>query len=651
MKVFPRPSENTVNVGNPGDSASPIDTRSITMCGIWGFFGTYARQVNIDLMNSLLKHRGPDDCGSYVSEQLVMGHTRLSIIDVSGGHQPISDPSSGLVLVFNGEIYNFRELRKELDDRGFIFSTRGDSEVVLNGYKAWGSSVVEKLEGMFAFAIYDERAHTLFLARDRMGVKPLYYARWGGMFGFASEIKALLGMPGARSSPNKRAIESYLRFRHVLGNETFYEGIYSLDPGHYMVLTESGCSIERYWVRPRPGHRELPEEPVEDIVAEVRRLVTRSVIRHMMSDVPYGCYLSGGLDSSIVASVMAQNSDQPVQTFTIGFEERGFNEFEPAKIVAKHLGTDHHEILLSRERYLEEWENLIWYKDQPLAVPNEVALAVLSQELKQYITVVLSGEGSDELFAGYGRIMRSPFDLEQLMRGVGSDELRQKYGSQTFQSEVDHFIHLYDYFGAVHLAKLFRPEHKDLYPLDGFRGVFDRAFSPSYSYEDNILYFFQEHHLPGLLGRLDTATMRASVEGRVPFVDDHLLVEYVNRIPFGLKNKLLRDPGELKGLTGDSISEVWDVPKYVLKKAFEDIVPACIVTRRKMGFPVPLDDWFSGGLMTYAHSVLIKNPPPVLDEILDRDELERWLRNSSGTKGQGQKVWMLVNLSIWCQRF
>lgn len=606
------------------------------MCGIVGFVsGIKHREKIIREMNNLIIHRGPDDEGYYLNELIALGMRRLSIIDLVSGKQPIRYKSYNII--FNGEIYNYRELRKILEEKGYSFSTNSDTEVLLKMYAEFGEKLLPYLDGMFAFAIWDEKFKRLFLARDRMGKKPLYYFFNGLDLVFASEIKAILAYPNIAKKLNLKVINSYFQYRYIIGNETFFENIYSLSPGHFINFDskQKKLVIKKYWELPLISKKK--DLGMKYYLEQTKKKVIDAVVERMISDVPIGAYLSGGLDSSIVASVMAKSlGNKKLSTFTIGFKEEEYNEFAYARLVSKKWNTDHHEILLENDRYVEAMDKLISLKDAPLSVPNEVPLYLMSKELKKYITVVLSGEGADELFGGYGKIFISYLGCK------GNEQ----------KGFMDLFLDRYNYTSNDVLKKILSTNLnkvicKEKYTYKIFQNYFKKI--NSLEIEDKIPYIFQNLHLQGLLQRLDTATMAASVEGRCPFVD-HDLVEFVNSIPFkykirwkdnDLKNKAISD-----NLQAEEISEELDITKFILKGAFKDFVSKEIINRRKMGFPVPLDIWFKGRFSSYVKEVLE-----------DKRTVNRGIYNAeyliSGEyfEQSGIALWMMVNLELFLRKY
>lgn len=603
------------------------------MCGIVGFISDInAREKIIKQMNDLIIHRGPDEEGYFVNGSVGLGMKRLRIIDLISGQQPIHYKS--LTIIFNGEIYNYKELKRLLEKKGYSFKTNSDTEVLLKMYAEFGDKSPAYLNGMFAFAIWDEDSQNLFLARDRFGKKPLYYFN-GGDFVFASEIKSILAYPDVKKELNLKVINSYFQYRYIIGEETFFKNIYSLPPGHLMAFNkkQKNLTVKKYWELPVSSNKK--DLGMEYYVKETRKKVVDSVARRMISDVPIGAYLSGGLDSSIIAAVMSNlQKSKRLSTFTIGFKEEQYNEFEYARMTSKMWNTDHHEILLDMKGYIASMEELINYKDAPLAVPNEVPLYLMSKELKKYITVVLSGEGADEAFGGYGRIFISYLGWEKT-HGKGF---------------MDFFLEKYNYTSSEALSKILRADvnqiiDRDQYTRKIFGSFFDKV--TSLEIEDKIPYIFQNLHLLGLLQRLDTTTMAASVEGRCPFVD-YELVEFANSIPFKYKIKWNDDLNvNIDDLPAEDISEKLDTTKFILKSAFKDMLPEKVVSRKKAGFPVPLNLWFQEGFGDYSRKILY-----------DKKTLNRGIYDSSYLKSEnlfkdngGMTLWMMTNLELFIRKY
>jgi asparagine synthase (glutamine-hydrolysing) len=512
--------------------------------------------------------------------------------------------------------------------------------------------------GMFAFVIYDLRDKSLFVARDRLGIKPLYYQKTQNGLCFSSEIKSIIKINGAAPVVNLRAISSYLSYRYTLLGDSFYEGISQLEPGYFLHIKHNGETVhKRYWSFSEKLSEQKIDHGEKYYLENLRELFHSSVKYRMIADVPVGAYLSGGVDSSAVVAEMSKLTSKPIETFTIGFSEKDYNEFEYSQIVSKKFQTNHHEILLSSGDYLGAMQKLISFKDAPLGVPNEVPLYLMSQELRKYITVVLSGEGGDEIFGGYGRIFRSADDFEKLNNLSNSTasklklSLLSKYKGKKLNSKIDHFLYLYQYTKSDAI--------NDLFCSNVDSGKFEADLKASFeyymeevskaSYVNQMMYVFEKLHLPGLLQRVDVTTMAASVEARVPFVD-HRLVEFAFTIPEKYKLKWnSKDCLEAsRALTGDSISEVFDTPKYILKKAFEKQLPSTILYRKKMGFPVPLSKWFEGDFMSTA-KVILQESKLVDLGIFNKKAINVLLSTNfkSQDHAAAMKLWMIINLELF----
>lgn len=644
------------------------------MCGILGVVNLENRspmnKKSFSCMLDLLSHRGPDDSGIFSDENVIFGHRRLSILDLSSlGKQPMTSFSKDVCIIHNGEVYNFREIREELKKRGYKFRSSTDTEVILNAYIEYGIDCVNEFRGMFAFAIYDKSQKKVFVVRDRIGIKPLYYSVFDGKFIFSSEVKAILNYPNFPREEDVVGISSYLSYRYPIHDYTLFKKVKSLLPGHYVEIDicKKKFTIKKYWDLPIVEYKEDKGEVF--YVTKLKNLLIESVGYRMISDVPIGAYLSGGIDSSIVVALMSQLRGGPIKTFTIGFKEEGFNEFDYARKVADMYRTEHYEILLTAENYIEEMKKLIEYKDAPLGVANEPALYVMSKELKKYITVVLSGEGSDEIFGGYGRIFRSPFDYKRLKllekyEDLGSEEviklmkenLIRKYGYRKFQNEVDFFLFLYQYISWEEKETLFSKEFlsyldKDKLLNEVFYDYFDRLKGLT-TYE-KFIWIFEKIHIVGLLHRVDTTTMATSVEARVPFVD-HKVVEFAMTIPVKYKVKWKSFLHKLSAsiYNTDQISEVYDIPKYILKKTFESDLPKEVVWRKKLGFPVPIHKWFGKTFRDFAKDIFLSHEArqrgiyniKFLEQILNGSEVEK-------NHKLGLKLWMLLNLELWFRKY
>jgi len=640
------------------------------MCGIFGkVYSSSNSNYNKDKFYkalNLLEHRGPDNFGAIFKPEFSFGHRRLSIIDLSeNANQPFTSNDGLVTIVFNGEIYNFNELKANLTHK-YLFKTESDTEVLLNLYYEHGIECLDKLIGMFSIAIYDERENVSYLVRDRLGIKPLYYFYHNNDMTFSSEIKSILDYEDYNFELNELAISSYLSFRYPILNDTFFKDIFSIAPGNFIKIKNGNFSIHKYWTPENNFKMQSNDKGEEYYIDEVRKLLLSSVKYRMISDVPIGAFLSGGVDSSIITAIMAQEASSPIKTFTIGFEEQGYNEFDYASIIASRYSTDHHEIVLSGENYIDKMDELINFKDAPLSVPNEVPLHMMSKELKKHITVVLSGEGADEIFGGYGRIFRSPYDYARFKelqmnnyskkdKEIFLNNYNNKYSNKTFNSDLDHFYNLYGY--TTNDEKLLFCNQRVINSnyekklKDFFGSIFNLLGNDSYY--NKMLLAFEKVHLQGLLYRVDMSTMSTSVEARVPFVD-HRLVELAFEIPIKYKLKWVSEKMKLKSklLMSDKISENYDIPKYILKKAYEKDIDSKVLYRKKMGFPVPLNKWFGGSFNNYAREILL-DQKTINRKLINTKEISKILLSNKllDNHGLAMKIWMLINIELFNRKY
>ncbi len=636
------------------------------MCGIAGLLDLSGRQVDPAIVASMrdsLAHRGPDEHGIWTDGAVGLGHRRLSIIDLVDGRQPMAEPETGTVLTFNGEIYNYREIRDVLVQRGHQFHTSSDTEVVLRSYLEWGEDLCQHFNGMFAFAIWDPRENKLVMARDRLGIKPLYWTKIGSQFAFASENKAFMAHPDFVIEANLDGVSSYLTFRQAVWNTCFFKGVNKLLPGHMLVLKNNDIRDRAYWTLPI---REESEDLGEDVYLErAEELLSQAVKRRMVADVPVGSYLSGGLDSSIIAALMVGHSEQQVKTFSVGYVEEGYDEEGYAQMVAHHVGTHHEHLTLEQDDYLNTWRDLIKINDIPISIPHEVALYQLSAHMKETVSVALSGEGADELFGGYGRVQRSPMDWKKVaaVRAVIGPKFSEMIGNmQQFkgtpvswlrhEQHMDHFFDVYNWMPFGEKWDLMTGDARNEINNDNqvigiFQDLFDNvADADPY---DRILHAFQKIHLGCLLDRLDMMSMASGLEARVPFVD-HELIEYVVNIPVRHKMRWKSKLSQARSLfqSSFSASENLDHNKYLLRRIGDKCLPPEIARRKKLGFPTPLDSWFKGNLKNVAMEVLL-DPRARERGIFDPDKVERFLRNRQDLPYDfyGKKVWMMMNIELW----
>jgi len=597
------------------------------MCGITGIYSVNSIK-NIEdrilRMNASIAHRGPDSAGFYYDKNLALGHRRLSIIDTREvSNQPMHSNKGLWHIVFNGEIYNFEEIRQQLK---YDFKTNSDTEVILAAVEERGLNwFIDKANGMFAFALYNSETKHMLLVRDRLGIKPLYYYNDGENLIFSSEIKAILSSGLVTAEFNEHAVDEYLANRYVRTPYTFFKNIFQVNPGNYLSIKKDLSVIEnKYWDIPQNFNMSKNYNEAE-LLKKLDTELNKAIKYRLIADVPLGTYLSGGVDSSLITGITALNNTEKLNTYTIGFEE--VNEFEYSKIIANKYHTEHHEILMKKEDYMSNWERLINFKDAPLGVPNEIPLAVMSSKLKENITVVLSGEGADELMGGYGKIYRAPFDYSN---------------ENPKESFYDYFISKYDYVPRDMRDQLINT------PIN-YRQEFDTELRASFdanSNEESIFKYFHKYHVKGLLQRVDMTTMQTSVEARVPFLDHNLIEFAYKSIPYDLKLHWINEESkkQAKSMNSNQYSETLDTPKYLLRKLSYKYLPKEIVERKKVGFPVPLTEWFEN-LETLAKELLPKAnwlKAGVVNDLIEKSRTET---------RSGQILWMFVNIEIFKKNY
>jgi asparagine synthase (glutamine-hydrolysing) len=623
------------------------------MCGICGVFHpdrpTRVSRNSLVGMNDQITHRGPDDDGFFVEENVGLAMRRLSIIDIQTGHQPITNEDENLWIVFNGEIYNHQELRKELEARGHRYRTKSDTETIVHLYEQYGEDCVQYLRGMFAFTIWDRSRRRLFIARDRLGIKPLYYYYDGKTLLFGSEIKAVLAHPGMKPEFNRQTLEEYLAFGYISGAESMYAGIRKLLPGHILKLDERGqLETSQYWdlnVAVDDGNR-----PREHYVVRYREMLEECVSSHLMSDVPLGVFLSGGLDSSAVAALATKIRKEPLETFSVGYGEEVFSELPYARTVAEHLKSKHHEVRLSREEFFQTLPRLIWHEDEPIVWPSSVALYFVARLARERVTVVLTGEGSDETLGGYTRyawtLLNSRMDsvYRALTPAAGRRLLRRMINdgplSATTKRKLEHTFLVRDgaswpsfYFDNFYSA-FSDSQQQDLLTDEARQSAGD-AYAGSMLYWDHsssgllhrLLYTDIKTYLVELLMKQDQMSMAASIESRVPFLD-HKLVEFSASIPAKYSTR---------GLAG----------KCILKSAVADLLPDEITNRKKMGFPTPWAYWLAGPQLDDLERLLTGER--AVQRGLFRGEMVKRLfaEHRSGARDHGNRIWRLLNLELW----
>ena len=619
------------------------------MCGIAGYLFRDTdpnAQAVVRRMTAAIAHRGPDAEGFHVDARAALGHRRLSIVDLATGQQPMYNETGSLCVVYNGEIYNHASLRPELERAGHVYHSHCDTETILHAYEQWGAACVERFRGMFAFAIWDQTTGELFCARDRLGIKPFYYALAGGQFIFGSEIKALLQHPGLSARFEESLLPEYLAFGYTSGDRTLFSGIRKLMPGHVLRVRAGGGepAITQYWEVPSQAATARSEA---ETLYGVRTRLEEAVRTRLMSDVPLGVFLSGGVDSSVIAALMQGMVNERVKTFSVGYREEQYSELGYARTVATRLGTDHHEVTLGMEEFFNTLPNLIWHEDEPITWPSSVSLYHVSELASREVKVVLTGEGSDELFGGYGRygyqlfnqkwanvysavpgpvrsLVRRQIAGSALLSGDARRKLKHTFLGRTNDLPSLYLDNFYGAFPAEEAVAAFRignPERAYDHYLHYWNAV------PQLPNLERMLWADKKTYLVELLMKQDQMSMAASIESRVPFLD-HPFVEYSTTIA-----------PEWKIRNGEA--------KYILKKAVEDLLPRDIIYRKKMGFPTPLKQWLRepGAAPVYA---LLEKRDGLLAQYCDGAYLQDLLRrHRAGTEDATDRIWNLLNLQVW----
>ena len=620
------------------------------MCGIAGIINLDpSKPVDIDrlcAMRDVLQHRGPDGDGVWTEGPVGLAHRRLSIVDVAGGRQPMTADGNSWI-TFNGEIYNHPQLKAELESAGHRYKTRSDTETILHIYKDAGEACVEQLSGMFAFAIWDRQQRQLLLGRDRLGIKPLYYAITDQHLLFASEIKAILASGYIRPELNEKAVPEYLASGFVPSDETFFRGIRKLMPGRTMTWSAAaGFRQRRYWQLPEAG--ESRSINWKDEANELRERLTDAVRSHLMSDVPIGLFLSGGIDSTALAALMAPMVNDRIKTFSVGFPEREGNELHYARIAARSINSDHHEVVITGDDFFAALPKLVWHEDEPIAFPSSVPLYFVSALAREHVKVVLTGEGSDELFCGYnkyrvtawndrlgsvyGRMLPSP------ARSFVSKSVRslpwpiRRYLGRTFLTMEPNVRAMYfENFSFFGQRVRDRVLNDALASRDAFADFVDCYNETSGGILDRMSHTDLQTYLVELLMKQDQMSMAASVESRVPFLD-HNLVEHVVSLPAEAK---------LRG---------WET-KAILRRAVRDLIPREILTRRKMGFPTPVNRWFQHEFASLTDQ-FVTSPRATARGLFNATAVRELVEEHRSGRGMhGARLWLLLNLEIWQRIF
>src|SRR5580658_180963 len=626
------------------------------MCGIAGILefgrGARANPAALREMCRVISHRGPDDEGFYSDGAAGIGMRRLSIVDVAGGHQPISNEDGTLWIVYNGEIYNHLALREQMIARGHRYATHSDTETIIHLFEEYGADCVQHLRGMFAFAIWNRNTKTLFIARDRLGIKPLYYKLTPERLLFGSEIKAVLAHGGIRPEFNRAALPEYLAFGYLSGQKSFYDGILKLLPGYPLTVgPDVKPDIRQYWDLDASKPHESRDQT--HYVQSYRELLEGAVNSHLMSDVPLGVFLSGGVDSSAVAALMTRIRREPVETFSVGYTEQTYSELPFARTVSDHIKSRHHEVLVSEQDFFGALPHLIWHEDEPIVWPSSVSLYFVARLARERVTVVLTGEGADETLAGYTRyaftLKNAAMDRAyrsvvpgSVRRGLRSAVATSSLLGATLRRKLEHtflakdgdswpsfyFDNFFSAFGEAEQNRLLTGEFaREAAPSTAYKNVIDYWNNSSGAMLQRLLYTDIKTYLVELLMKQDNMSMAASIESRVPFLD-HELVEFAMRIPREV---------QIQGLAG----------KRILKKAMQDLLPHSIVHRQKLGFPTPWSAWLDGPRLEIIQNFLLE-PRSLERDLFKPESVERLFQEHRRRyRNHCDRIWRLLNLELW----
>jgi len=638
------------------------------MCGITGVYNLDERKADPILLKSMtdcLRHRGPDDSGIYVDQNVGLGHARLSILDLSpAGHQPMSNDDQTIWVTFNGEIYNFQEIRKELEQKGYKFKSNSDTEVIIKSYEEWGLKAVEKYRGMFAFAIWDKKREKLYLVRDRAGVKPLYYYINNEVFLFSSELKSFHKHPNFKKEINFDALALFLQFGYILAPHTIFKNAYKVKPGHYLEVDKNGKIEEtKYWDIVDFYLASPIDKSEDEIEKELEQILTESFKYRLVSDVPVGIFLSGGIDSSLVTAILQSNSKTPIKTFTIGFHEKGYDEAPYAKKIAEYLKTDHHELYCTAKDAMEIVAKFSEIYDEPFGDSSGIPTYLISKFARQEVKVALSADAGDELFCGYSKYeaLNAYYKLIQKLPKfalyIGS------LYSSLFSPEIIGIMYKSISFLLPKYTnlegKIYKLKNMLRYKNDDLRGIFmnsasywtenqvEKLIRKKNNIEDNFFDFKEVQKLPllsqmqavdyktylcdDIFVKTDRATMATSLEVRDPLVD-HKIAEYIARVPVNLKYK-----------NGES--------KYILRKILYKYVPKNLLDRPKQGFEIPIDNWLKNDLRGVLEKYLSEDnikKQGIFDEEYIKKSLNKYL---SGKADFAYKFWFLLVFQMWYEKW
>ena len=639
------------------------------MCGFYGIFsptGINFDKGKLENITNLIHHRGPDDTGYFTNQNISLGFKRLSIIDIKNGKQPLTSQNKRYVIVFNGEIYNYKKLREKLISKNLHLQTNSDTEVLLESIANFGLDFIKEINGMFAFVLYDRESNCIYLFRDRLGIKPIFFSLNKKQIIFSSEIKPLISSGLVSKEINFNAISSYFSFRFNYGVGNFFKNIHSVEPGQFVKLDSKNFTKKKYWNYPLNNEKFNLNE--ESMIEKCGELIEEVTSEHLVSDVPIGSLLSGGLDSSLLTSIMSKKNDKKFRTFSASFDDIDYDENKFSKIISEKVKSDHLNVVLNSSDYENKLNNTIIHSASPLSIPHEIALNSLFDQISKHTKVVISGEGADEMFGGYGRVQSSGFDYEKIKfvkkfvpQNLQSSILKlfgsnKEFDWNKYQSQMDHFFDVYKWFSFEEKMGILNNEIKDDIKYDAeIKKFWSNEFEQikDLDIKEKIIFLFQKHHLQCLLHRLDIHSMAHSVEARVPFCD-HRIIEFVNKVPYSMKFKWKSSYHKFISIFDNSFnnSEKNDISKYLLRKLSLKYLPKEISYKKKLGFPVPLDKWLGGSFLIYAKEILL-DQKTLNRGIFKTTQVENLLNNKEKLSYDfwGKKIWMLINVELWARNF
>jgi asparagine synthase (glutamine-hydrolysing) len=631
------------------------------MCSIFGIIDNKNNIKNKDILakklSNIMKHRGPDDSGLYKDEHVAFATNRLAIQDLNDGNQPFK--FKNFVSIFNGEIYNFKEIKLELEKKGYKFKTLTDSEIILPAYDMWGIDFIKKLNGIFSIAILNKNKKQIFLVRDRCGIKPLFYYCENNTLVFSSEIEPIIKFPNFKLDFDINSLTSYLIYRYPMdNNNNFFRNIHRIEPGTYLKIKIDTLEINKitYWKIPKLNKCIIKDE--NEILEKLENQIVKSIKYNLISDAPLGVFLSGGVDSSLLSSITSKIMNTKIKTYSVGFEDNTYDESNDASLVSKFINSEHTNIIINKDDFINNIENMIDIKSVPLSIPHEYPLYKLAKIMKKDIKVVLSGEGVDEVFGGYARTQKCAHDYlkgrfitkifdNKIIKNLLNVDINFNFKDKDY---IDYFFNKYNWLNPSEIKHLFKENFSSNISMEKVQEPWKNIIKnyASESHYDQTLIMFQKNHLQCLLDRLDIMTMKNSIEARVPFLD-HELIELAAKIPFNMKIKWNSLLSKFLSIFRNNFefSEKIDTSKYVIRKISKNYLPNKISLKTKKGFPLPMNEWMRDK----------KIKEMLLDEynlFFNKKFLEKIYYNEIRKDPydfNGKKIWMLINLNIWAKKF